>query len=77
MQGSGQPNLNTTIVGGIQIPLPPLAEQHAIAAYLDRETTRTDAILQKTKHSIALLKEKRSALISAAVTGQIKTPEAA
>ena len=55
----------------IIMPLPSIKEQHAIAAFLDRETTRIDSIVAKTQRSIELLKEKRTALITAAVTGRI------
>ena len=51
--------------------IPPLHEQRAIASYLDRETARIDALINKNDELIALLREKRSALISAAVTGKI------
>ena len=49
-------------------PLPPLPEQRAIAAYLDRETAKIDALIAKTEQLNALLREKRVALISQAVT---------
>jgi len=49
-------------------PLPPLDEQRAIAAFLDSETTRVDALIQKKQRQIELLHEKRTALISHAVT---------
>ena len=55
----------------IILPLPSIKDQYAIAAFLDRETTRIDAIVAKTQRSIELLKEKRTALITAAVTGSI------
>jgi len=51
--------------------LPPLPEQRAIAAFLDRETARIDALVEKAEKSIELLREYRIALISAAVTGKI------
>ncbi len=51
--------------------IPPRDEQTAIAAALDRETARIDALIAKARYSITLLKERRSALITAAVTGQI------
>ena len=50
---------------------PPKKEQERIVAFLDRETTRIDALTAKTQCSIDLLKERRSAFITAAVTGQI------
>ena len=52
-------------------PLPPLSEQRAIAAYLDRETATIDALVAKNDHLIDLLRENRTSLISAAVTGKI------
>ena len=55
----------------IPLALPPLDEQHAIADYLDQESSRIDALIAKAEEHIALAKERRSALITAAVTGQI------
>ena len=52
----------------IEILLPPLAEQHAIAAFLDRETAEIDSLVAKKERLIELLQEKRTALISRAVT---------
>ena len=63
-----QLNLNTDTVGGIQIALPPLPEQIQIATFLDRECGKLDALQAKQERLIALLKEKRQALISHAVT---------
>jgi type I restriction enzyme S subunit len=53
------------------ILVPPLLEQHAIVAYLDRETARIDELTAKVEQAIALLGEYRTALITAAVTGQV------
>ncbi len=53
------------------IVAPPLAEQCAIAEFLDRETTKIDALVAEQERLIELLKERREALIAAAVTGQI------
>ncbi|MYB00150.1 hypothetical protein F4X90_10805, partial [Candidatus Poribacteria bacterium] len=53
------------------IVLPPACTQKAIAEFLDRETGRIDRLIEKTQQSITLLSEFRSALITAAVTGQI------
>jgi type I restriction enzyme S subunit len=53
------------------LPHPPFAEQRAIAAFLDRETETIDTLVAQAESAIALLTERRSALISAAVTGQI------
>ncbi|MGO7851672.1 restriction endonuclease subunit S [Rhizobium ruizarguesonis] len=50
------------------LPVPPLHEQAAIAAFLDRETGKIDALVAEQKRLIELLKEKRQAIISEAVT---------
>lgn len=50
---------------------PPLPEQCAIAAYITKETAKLDAMRSATERTIALLKERRAALITAAVTGKI------
>lgn len=52
----------------IPILIPPLEEQQIIAAYLDRETGRIDALVERLERLIALLTEKRQAVISHAVT---------
>ncbi|MEO9270320.1 restriction endonuclease subunit S [Serratia ureilytica] len=49
----------------------PISEQKDIALFLDNETARIDALMDKAKQSITLLKERRAAFITAAVTGQI------
>ena len=69
--GVSYPAINASDLVALPIALPPLAEQRAIAAFLDRETARMDAISAKVRDSIATLREYRSALISAAVTGKI------
>ena len=56
---------------------PPLDEQAAIAQHLEDETLRIDQLIDKSERSIELIKERRSALITAAVTGQIDLREAA
>jgi type I restriction enzyme S subunit len=58
-------------------PVPSLDEQEAIVAFIAEERTKIDKLATATERSIALLKERRSALIAAAVTGQIDIPEAA
>ena len=57
--------------------VPHLSEQRAIAAFLDRETAQIDALVAKVQEAIDRLKELRTALISAAVTGKIDVREAA
>lgn len=55
----------------VRLLVPPLPEQHAITAYLDTETARIDTLTAAAERAITLLQERRAALISAAVTGQI------
>ena len=55
----------------LQIPLPPLPEQQAIADFLDCNIGRIEALAAKTREAVDLLREYRFSLISAAVTGQV------
>lgn len=59
----------------LEIPLPPLDEQRRIADHLDEETAKIDAMIAKAGELRALLEERRSALITATVTGQHPVPE--
>lgn len=52
----------------VKLPFPPIAEQHAIAAFLDRETGKIDELVAQQRRLMELLKEKRQAVISHAVT---------
>jgi type I restriction enzyme S subunit len=70
-QGTSRQGLNFDQVGGLQILLPTIAEQRAIADFLDHETSRIDQLKSLNRRQIELLKEKRQALITAAVTGKI------
>jgi type I restriction enzyme, S subunit len=64
----GQKRVSDTFVAGYSFALPPLSEQIQIAAFLDRECGKLDALQAKQERLIELLKEKRQALISHAVT---------
>jgi type I restriction enzyme S subunit len=55
-------------IDNIVMPFPPIAEQLAIAAFLDRETAKIDALIAEQQRLIELLQEKRQAVISHAVT---------
>ena len=66
--GAKMPRVSPDEVACSFIPLPPLPEQQAIAAFLDRETARIDALVSKKERLIELLQEKRTALITRAVT---------
>ena len=63
--------LGTYAISNFILPLPPLEEQNRIIAYLDKETAKIDTLIEKCETAIELLKERRTALISAAVTGKI------
>lgn len=64
-------NVSAEKYSSMVLPVPQREEQATIAATLDRETARIDALIGKAEQSITLLKERRSAFITAAVTGQI------
>lgn len=64
-------NLHLEKIAGFKFPVPPISEQLAIVDYLNAKTIRIDALKSDAEHAIALLKERRTALISAAVTGKI------
>jgi type I restriction enzyme S subunit len=55
----------------LKIPLPPIAEQRRIVEIAAEQTSKIDALIAKTREHMALAKERRSALVTAAVTGQI------
>ena len=63
-----QLNLNTDTIGSIRVALPPQEELSQVLAFLDRETTKIDALITEQQRLIELLKEKRQAVISHAVT---------
>ena len=72
---AAQPGITASGVGRQKIPLPPLDEQRRIADHLDAETAKIDAMIAKAGELRALLDERRSALITATVTGQHPVPE--
>lgn len=70
-RGGNQEALNCEIVSSIRVPLPPIEEQNRTVAYLDREIGNINNLIFKLKEHIEKLREYRTALISAAVTGKI------
>lgn len=70
--GGGQPNLSQDDLREVRIPTPPLDEQRAIAAFLDRETVRIDALIAKKQRLIELLQEKRAAVVARTVRRGLK-----
>ena len=71
------PKINREALNEIRIPVPPPDEQRLIAAHIQDATARIDRVRSATEGTLALLKERRAALIAAAVTGQIGIPEVA
>ncbi|WP_347116639.1 restriction endonuclease subunit S [Vibrio cholerae] len=68
---STQANLNVDRIGAVQASFPSISEQREIVAYLDTLLEQYDDIESKSQKSIELMKERKTALISAAVTGKI------
>jgi type I restriction enzyme S subunit len=66
--GGGQPNVSQDILRTIRVASPGRNEQTFIAAFLDRETSKIDQLVAEQRRLIELLKEKRQAVISHAVT---------
>lgn len=69
--GAMHPHLNCGEVKFVSVPVPPLKEQEAVAAYVQSATEQFESLIAECKRSTAILQERRTALISAAVTGQI------
>lgn len=59
--------LGSDALSNVEMPLPPIAEQQAVARFLARETARIDTLIAKQERLIALLQEKRQALITRTV----------
>lgn len=74
--GSTKGAITCDQLGRLKIPVPSLNEQHAIAVFLDKESSKLDTLKAEAEHAVDLLKERRGALISAAVTGKIDVREA-
>ena len=75
--GIAYPAIAETRLGTFHISVPPLAEQTAIAEYLDKTTARIDAVIARTHREIELINEYRTRLIADVVTGKVDVREAA
>jgi type I restriction enzyme, S subunit len=71
VKGAGLPRLSIQNLLKVFGVFPPKTEQQTIAAFLDRETAKLDTLSAEAQRAITLLQERRTALISAAVTGKI------
>ncbi len=70
MQGYGQPNLNTSIIKTIELPLPTREVQGNIVKYLDKKSVEIDSAIAKKKSIVAKLTEYKKSLIYEVVTGK-------
>jgi type I restriction enzyme S subunit len=70
-QSTNLASISATNIKELPIPAPPVDEQRAIVAHIAAETAKLDALRAATERTIVLLKERRAALIAAAVTGKL------
>lgn len=70
-RGGNQAALNCELLAAFRVPVPPVEEQKRIVQHLDNIHATTAQLAAECETSIALLRERRAALISAAVTGKI------
>lgn len=68
---AAQPGLSVEVIGNTKVPCPPPSEQIDIGAWIAQELSKIDATIETSDQLVTVLGERRSALISAAVTGQI------
>ena len=73
----GTKKLDTEVLAKFEIPLPPIQEQQSIVSFINIGLSKLNALHGRATQTIDLLKERRAALITAAVTGQLDIPEAA
>ena len=64
-------NFSASRYQGLEVPVPPLPTQRAIADYLDTETARIDALIEKKRRMVALLEERRMSAMTEGVSGQM------
>lgn len=74
-QGSTHQTIYMPDIRSFKTPLPPIEEQREIVDYIQTETERVWELIDKVEETIELLEEKRQALITAAITGQIDVTE--
>ena len=70
-QRVAMPKINRESLKEVMLAVPPIGEQQSIVAFIDTETAKLDSLTAEAQRAIDLLQERRTALISAAVTGQI------
>ena len=70
-KGSTMDNLNTETLGRVRMPVPPRNEQNEIISYVSQVFGKYKVLIGNAERAIQLMQERRTALISAAVTGKI------
>lgn len=70
-KGSTMDNLNTETLGRVRLPVPPISEQNEILKYVEDISGKYKSLICNADTAIDLMQERRTALISAAVTGKI------
>ena len=70
-------SISATNIKELPVPVPPPEEQRSILEFVAKESARLDRLRLSTQKTLDLLKERRAALITAAVTGRLNIPEAA
>ncbi|MBE9925519.1 hypothetical protein G8C93_06395 [Cellulosimicrobium cellulans] len=70
-RGSTRQRLNTAVVRDVVLPLPSIGDQAEVLRRFEMAVSKVDAVIARTEEHIALARERRAALITAAVTGQI------
>ena len=77
VRGSTRDRVSRSMLGSFSVPFPPLAEQTAIARYLDKATADIDTDISRAHRQIELLQEYRTRLIADVVTGKLDVRETA
>lgn len=75
--GGGQRNISQEDIRGLRVPSPELAHQREIVSSLDAEQRRVRAVTDALDRQIEVLKERRQALITAAITGELDVTKGA
>ena len=70
MIGSTFRRINVSAIRALPMPTPPIEEQRRIAEQLDEQTAKIDLLISESERFVELSRERRAALITAAVTGQ-------
>ncbi|MGX1793596.1 restriction endonuclease subunit S [Microbacterium sp. NPDC055312] len=71
---AAQPHLNAQELGNVLVPIQPAEKAEEVGLHLDERTAKIDILVAKAERFIELSKERRAALITAAVTGQLEIP---